>query len=77
MQAGSLAGAALVLWAFAAVQFGRMAPTSPVYLGLNFAGSVLLATVAGFAGLWGFVVLNAVWAAVSARGLGRALGNGR
>ena len=70
-QLGSLAGAVLVLGAYAAQQFGRMSTTSVAYALMNFVGSGLLATVAAFEQLWGFVILNSVWALVSVRTLAR------
>jgi hypothetical protein len=67
-------GAALILWAYGAQQFGRMDTTGLLYAVLNFFGSGVLATVAGTEKLWGFVILNSVWALVSARTAVRALG---
>lgn len=72
-QIGSLVGAALILWAYAGQQFGRMTTQSRVYLSLNFLGSAMLATVAATQELWGFVILNGVWAIVSAGGMARSL----
>jgi len=66
-------GALLILAAFAAVQFERMRPDSRLYLALNLAGSAILAVLAVAAAQWGFVLLEGVWAIVSAWGLGRAL----
>jgi hypothetical protein len=62
-------GALLILAAFAAVQFDRMEPTSRRYLALNLAGSAILAVLALSASQWGFVLLETVWAIVSAWGL--------
>lgn len=64
-----IAGALMILAAFAAVQFHRMRPDSHLYLGLNLAGSVILAALAVLAEQWGFVLLEGVWAVVSAWGL--------
>ena len=66
-------GALLILAAFAAVQFNRMSPNSRVYLALNLAGSAILAVLAVAAAQWGFVLLEGVWAIVSALGLLTAL----
>jgi hypothetical protein len=59
-------GALLILAAFAAVQFDRMSPDSRLYLALNLAGSIILAALALAAFQWGFVLLEGVWAIVSA-----------
>jgi hypothetical protein len=62
-------GALLILAAFAAVQFERMRPDSWLYLALNLVGSAILAVLAIGASQWGFVLLEGVWAVVSAWGL--------
>ena len=62
-------GALLILAAFAGVQFGRMRPDTRLYLGLNLIGSAILAVLALNASQWGFVLLEGVWAGVSAWGL--------
>jgi hypothetical protein len=66
-------GALLILTAFAAVQFERMRPDSRIYLALNLVGSVVLAVLAWMESQWGFLLLEGVWAIVSAWGLTRAL----
>lgn len=68
-----IVGALLILAAFAAVQFDRMSPASRVYLALNLVGSIILAVLAVAAEQWGFVLLEGVWAIVSAWGLLAAL----
>lgn len=62
-------GALLILAAFAAVQFDRMRSDSRLYLTLNLLGSAILAVLAVAASQWGFVLLETVWAIVSAWGL--------
>jgi hypothetical protein len=62
-------GALLILSAFAAMQLGAMDPRSRVYLGLNLAGSAVLAVLAFDERQWGFLLLETVWAAVSLWGL--------
>jgi membrane-bound ClpP family serine protease len=62
-------GALLILFAFGAVQFERMETTSRAYLALNLLGSAILAVLALASSQWGFVLLEGVWAIVSAWGL--------
>jgi hypothetical protein len=62
-------GALLILSAFAAMQLGAMDPRSRAYLGLNLAGSAVLAVLAFDERQWGFLLLEVVWAAVSLWGL--------
>jgi hypothetical protein len=64
-----IVGALLILAAFAAVQFERMRPDSRVYLALNLVGSAILAVLAWVETQWGFLLLESVWALVSAWGL--------
>jgi hypothetical protein len=64
-----VAGAVLILIAFAAAQRGSMSQHSVVYLALNLVGSVVLTGVALHGGDWGFLLLEIVWAIVSAWGL--------
>jgi hypothetical protein len=68
-----IVGALLILVAFGAVQFNRMRPDSRLYLALNLTGSAILAVLALAASQWGFVLLEGVWAIVSAWGLFTAL----
>lgn len=72
-QAVSLAGAAMILAAFAAQQAGRWRPTDLVYLAFNFAGSAILAYFAVRAGNLGLIALESAWAVISLWSLGRAL----
>ena len=67
----SLAGAALVLIAFAGSSFGKISPNGRAYNAFNFFGSSALFAAAVAAGQWGFLILNAVWALVSLRALFR------
>ena len=66
-------GALLILAGFAAVQFERMRPDSRLYLTLNLVGSAILAVLAWVETQWGFLLLETVWAIVSAWGLWVAL----
>jgi uncharacterized membrane protein len=59
----SLAGAAFVLVAFGGLQLGRLAPEQLGYQLVNLVGAVLLMASALLTVTWGFIVLNAVWAA--------------
>lgn len=68
-----IVGALLILAAFTAVQLERMRPDSRLYLTLNLVGSAILAILAVSAEQWGFVLLEGVWAIVSAWGLVVAL----
>jgi hypothetical protein len=61
----------LILLAFAASQFGRLAVESKLYLWLNLVGSVILAALAWHDRQWGFLMLEGVWAIVSAWSLAR------
>ena len=72
-QAIQIVGALLILTAFAAVQFDRMRPDSRLYLVLNLVGSAILAVLAATSSQWGFLLLEGVWAIVSAWGLAAAL----
>ena len=65
IQAVSLVGAALVLGAFGGRQLGRLSADSAVYQIMNLAGALILAGVAILGRVWGFVLLNGVWATVS------------
>jgi hypothetical protein len=76
-QVVQIVGALLILTAFTAVQLERMRPDSRLYLTLNLIGSAILAVLAVIAQQWGFVLLETVWAIVSAWGLIAALHEGR
>ena len=64
--------ALLVLAAFVLAQAGVLEPSSLPYLALNAVGAAVLAVDALHAGAWGFVLLESVWAALSAWSLARA-----
>jgi len=64
-------GALLILAGFAAAQFGKLDVESKPYLWLNLVGSVILAVLAWHEKQWGFLLLEGVWAIVSAYSLVR------
>lgn len=66
-------GALLILSAFVLAQFDRLPTASLAYLSLNFVGSGILAVVAAIDGDTGFLLLEGVWAAVSAIAVVRLL----
>ena len=68
-----LVGAVLILSAFVLAQVGRLSTDSSAYLLLNLAGSATLAVVATLDGDVGFILLEGVWAVVSAVALARLL----
>lgn len=68
-QVAQVAGAILILTAFLLAQTKRLATDSVVYLVLNLVGSVVLAVLAWLDRDLGFLLLEAVWAVVSAVGL--------
>ena len=74
-QAVQVAGALLILIAFAATQFGVMDQQSRTYLVLNLVGSAVLAVLAWREEQWGFVLLEIVWVVVSLWGLVQAQRN--
>jgi hypothetical protein len=56
----------LILVAYAAAQFGLLGQTSRVYLALKLVGSLILAVLAWNEERLGFLLLEGVWALVSA-----------
>lgn len=62
-------GSLLVLTAFAAAQRGALSTSSTTYLALNLVGSVVLGVLAAHERQWGFLLLETIWALVSAWGL--------
>ena len=72
-QAVQIVGALLILVAFAGAQAGRMVPHSRIYLVLNLVGSLILAVLAAIDSQLGFLLLEGVWAVVSAWGLAQVM----
>ena len=68
-----IAGALLVLAGFALAQWGVLDGKSVRYLLLNLVGSAVLAVDAWIEKQWGFLLLEAVWAVVSAISLAGVL----
>ena len=66
-------GALLILAAYTAAQFGWLDQHSRAYLVLNLVGSAVLTVLAWTEEQWGFLLLESVWAMVSAWGLAQAL----
>lgn len=64
-----IAGSVLILAGFALAQLGVLDVRSVRYLVLNVVGSAVLAVDAAFGRQWGFLLLEGVWAIVSAAGL--------
>ncbi len=73
LQAVSLAGALLILVAYAAHQAGKMSRDTPVYHVTNAIGGGLLLVVAVAARQAGFIVLEGVWTVISLVALARGL----
>jgi hypothetical protein len=71
VQVIALLGSLLILSAFAANQFGRLGSASRTYVLLNLVGSCVLSIIAIVERQWGFLLLEGVWAIVSALSLWR------
>lgn len=71
LQVVSVCGAVLILVAYGANQTGRLGPQQRGYSLLNLVGSATLATIAVIESQWGFLLLEGVWAIVSAWALFR------
>ncbi len=69
-----IVGALIILGAFAASQVGELPNDSRLYLVLNVVGSTILAVLAAVEGQIGFLLLEGVWALVSAWSLFVILG---
>ncbi len=61
----AVAGAVMVLAAYAGYQLGWLTREQRLYSFLNFAGSSLLLWVAVVDRRWGFILLESVWALIS------------
>lgn len=72
-QLAQIIGAILVLLGYVLSQTGRIDAKSRQYLLMNLAGSLLLVVTALLGRQWGFLILNGVWAVVSAINLVRLL----
>lgn len=68
-QAISLISALLILLPFALNQMGRMQTTARSYLAMNLIGSAALTGIAVGDRQYGFILLEGVWALMSAIGL--------
>ncbi|MBX6386236.1 MAG: hypothetical protein IRZ07_25240 [Microbispora sp.] len=68
-----IAGAVLILGAFLLSQLNVLGTRSKIYLLLNLVGSAVLAWLAYADDDWGFLLLEGVWALVSAVSLIREL----
>ncbi len=66
-----IAASLLILVPFVLAQVGRLMPSSPAYIVLNLVGSIVLAIDALLGAQWGFLLLEGVWAIVSAISLVR------
>ncbi|HEX2303125.1 MAG TPA: hypothetical protein VHH57_05830 [Gaiella sp.] len=75
-QVVQIVGALLILAGFVLAQFRVLDPQSFWYLIVNLVGSAVLTVDAWREAQWGFFLLEAVWAIVSAWGLSR-LARGR
>ena len=72
-----IAASLLILVPFVLAQAGRLTPSSLPYLVLNLVGSTVLPVDALLGAQWGFLLLEGVWAIVSAGSLVRWAGRAR
>ena len=75
-QLAQVIGAVLILVAYALAQFGALNQRSYWYIGLNLVGATALAILAWHEEQWGFLLLEGVWALVSAVALVQQLRSG-
>ncbi|WP_197024646.1 hypothetical protein [Cellulomonas sp. KRMCY2] len=68
-----LAGSLLILVPFVLAQLNRLTTDATAYLLLNLVGSSMLAVDAAIGRQWGFLLLEGVWAIVSAAALVKLL----
>ena len=67
-----IGGSLLILVPFVLVQLGKLSPATVGYAASNLVGSTFLAVDAWHGRQWGFLLLEATWAVVSAYGLARS-----
>ncbi|MGH9011883.1 MAG: CBU_0592 family membrane protein [Acidimicrobiia bacterium] len=72
-QVVQIVGALLIVGAYLAYTRGRLRLDSVQFLGMNMVGAAVLTVIAFIDDLYGFLLLEAVWTWVSARGFRRAL----
>lgn len=68
-----IVGALLILAAYAGAQMGKLDQRALSYLWLNLVGSIILAVLAAVESQYGFLLLETVWAIVSANSLRQEL----
>ena len=72
-QVVQVVGALMILAGFAGLQLGKISAVSRTYLVLNLVGSAVLTGLAWHEEQWGFLLLEFVWAVVSAWSLVQVL----
>jgi hypothetical protein len=77
LQTISVVGALFVLLPFAAMQVGKLSPTSMTFQVMNLVGAAGLTVVAILERQYGFILLEGTWSLASAVGLIRLLRTGR
>ena len=65
IQIVAIAGALMILAAYAANQLGRLSARTLTYAAVNAVGAAVLAVVAGVEEQWGFLLLEAAWSLVA------------